>query len=296
MINLKTKKIVVPFDFSKTAENAVEEAAFIAAFTKGEVFLAFVQKKNELLNMILPSLNIKKPSAISDLLSEKLTLEAARISKKHGVKVTPIFSSGNITTEIINLCNEINADLLVMGTQGADSNNDLFMGSNTYRTLTKSELPILTVREATGKKGFSNIVLPIDLSTHTRQKVNMAIQLAKLFTSRIYVIGLYNDGEKDEKYKLDVYLNQISKECEKKKVAYTIDIAKTDNKVKKTLSHAKKVNGDIIISMTDQDTEFKSVLLSNYIHQLINNSKLPVLCLPPVLSQISSGGTTGIPF
>ncbi len=296
MINLKTKKIVVPYDFSKTAENAVEHAAFFAAFTKGELFLAFVEKKNELLNMLLPSLNIKKPSTISNLLSEKLTAEAARISKKYGVKVTPIFSSGNITTEIINLCDEVDANLLVMGTQGGDSNNDLFMGSNTYKTLTKSELPILTVRSATDKKGYSNIVLPIDLSAHTRQKVNVAIQLAKLFTSHIYVMAMYNEDEQANKFKLEVYIKQIEKECEKSKVAVTSTISKTDSKVKKTLTYAKKVNADIIISMTDQDTEFKSSLLSNYIHQLINNSKIPVLCLPPELSEMSASGTAGVPF
>ncbi len=296
MINLKTKKIVVPYDFSKTAENAVEHAAFIAAFTKGELFLTFIQKKNDLLNMLLPSLNIKKPSTISDLLSQKLTAEAVTISKKYGVKVTPIFSTGNITTEIINLCTEVNADLLVMGTQGGDSNNDLFMGSNTYRTLTKSELPILTVRTAADKKGYSKIVLPIDLSAHTRQKVNVAIQLAKIFTGHIYAIGLYNENETADKFKLEVFLKQIEKECTKSKVSFTSDLAKTDNKVKKTLAHAKKVGGDIIVSMTDQDTEFKSALLSNYIHQLINNSKLPVLCLQPELSDVEGGGTAGVPF
>lgn len=296
MINLKTKKIIVPYDFSKTAENAVEHAAFIAAFTKGELYLAFVQKKNDLLNMLLPSLNIKKPSTISDLLSEKLTADAALIAKKYGVKVTPIFSSGNITTELINLCNEVDASLLVMGTQGGDSNNDLFMGSNTYRTLTKSELPILTVRSAAAKKGYSNIVLPIDLSAHTRQKVNVAIQLAKLFTAHIHIIGLYNEDEKTDKFKLEVYIKQIEKECEKGKVSLSSEISKTDNKVKKTLSFSKKVNADIIISMTDQDSEFKSVLLGNYIHQLINNSKIPVLCLQPELSEMSAGGTAGVPF
>lgn len=296
MINLKTKKIVVPYDFSKTAENAIEHAAFIAAYTKGELYLVFVQKKNDLLNMLLPSLSIKKPNSISDLLSEKLSAEASKISKKYAVKVTPIFTSGNITSELINICDEIDANLIVMGTQGGDSSNDLFMGSNTYRTLTKSNLPILTIRTSPSKKGFSNIVLPIDLSSHTRQKVNMAIQLAKLFTGHIYVIGLYNDDEKSEKYKLDVYLNQIEKECIKNKVSLTAFSAKTTNKVKRTLQFSKKVNADIIVSMTDQDTEFKSALLSNYIHQLINNSKIPVLCIKPEISEMSAGGTAGIPF
>ena len=48
--------------------------------------------------------------------------------------------------------------------------------------------------------------------------------------------------------------------------------------------------------MTDQDTEFKSSILSNYIHQLINNSKKPILCIKPEISEMTAGGTAGVPF
>lgn len=296
MINLKTKKIVVPYDFSKTAENAADHAAFIAAYTKGQIFLVFVQKKNDILNMLLPSLSITKPTKVSQILSDKLSEEAERISKKYGIKVTPVFSSGNITTEILNLSEENDADLLVMGTRGGDSNNDLFMGSNTYRTLTKSQLPILTVRSTPTKKGYTIIALPIDLSAHTRQKVNVAIQMAKLFAGEIRVIALYNEGERSDKFKLEVYVKQIEKECLKNKVLVTSTITQTDNKVKKTLQFASKEKADIIISMTDQETEFKSVILGNYIHQLINNSNIPVLCLQPEVSDMNEGSTPGVPF
>ena len=296
MINLKTKKIVVPFDFSETAENAVKHAAFIAALTKGEIIILNIQKKNELLNMLLPILNVKKPSAISEFLSEKLSAEAMRIQKQYGVKTSSIFSTGSVSNEIANISNENEADLIVMGTQGGDSNNDLFMGTNTYRTLTKTEIPVLTVRTNPSQKGYENIVLPIDLSAHTRQKVNVAIQLAKLFSGKLNLIALYSEAEKTDKFKLEVFIKQIEKECNKRNVLLTSEISKTEHKVKKTLQYAKKVNAEIIISMTDQDTEFKSILLGNYIHQLINNSKTPILCIKPELSEMSEGGTAGVPF
>ncbi len=285
MINLKTKKIVVPYDFSEIAENAVKQAAYIANHTKGELILVFVQKKNDILEMLLPSLNITKPNVVSEFLSDKLSIEASKIKKKYGVKVTPIFSSGNITSEIITICNENNANLIVMGTHGADSNNDLFMGSNTYRMLTKSNLPILTVRIEPSKKGFSSIVLPIDLSIHTQQKVNIAIQLAKLFNGQIHALGLLNDSDKTNKLKLNTYINQIDKECTKNKVSFNSTIVNTNNNIKSTLLYSKKVSADIIISMTDQNKEFKPILLGNYIHQLINNSKIPVLCIKPDLKE-----------
>jgi nucleotide-binding universal stress UspA family protein len=296
MLNLKTKKIVVPFDFTETAENAVKHAAFIAAITKGEIIILNIQKKNELLNMLLPILNVKKPSAISEFLSEKLSAEATRIQKQYGVKTSSIFSTGSISTEIINICNENEADLIVMGTQGGDSKNDLFMGTNTYRTLTKSTLPILTIRTAPIQKGYENIILPIDLSAHTRQKVNVAIQLAKLFGGQLNVIALYNESEKTDKFKLEVYIKQIEKECEKRKVIVTSEISKTEDKVKKTLQFAKKVGAEIIVSMTDQDSEYQFGVLNNFIHQLINNSKIPVLCIKPELSEMNQSGTPGVPF
>lgn len=296
MINLKTKKILIPFDFSETAENAVKHAALIAALTKGELIILNVQKKNELLNMLLPILNIKKPSAISEFISEKLSSEATRIEKTYGIKTSSIFSTGSISSEIISICNEIKVDLIVMGTKGGDSHNDLFMGTHTYRTLTKSDLPILTVRINPLIKGYSTILLPIDLSIHTRQKVNVAIQFAKLFNATLSILGMYNQSETTHKFKLDVYLKQIEKECEKKNVSVHCDLVKTEHKVKKTLQFAKKVNADIIISMTDQDTEMKTILLNNYIHQLINHSKVPILCIKPEVNEMIEGGTTGVPF
>jgi nucleotide-binding universal stress UspA family protein len=296
MINLKTKKIIVPFDFSKTAENAVKHAAFIAAFTKGELILVYVQKKNDVFNIILPELNIKKPSVISNLLSEKLAQEALRVEQNYKVKTSSFFSIGSVPSELVNISNEMDADLIVMGTQGEDSDTDLFVGNNTYRTLTKSDLPILTVRTSPTKKGFSTILLPIDLSYHTRQKVNIAIQMAKLFSAQICILALYNESEKTDKFKLDVYVNQIEKEGLKKKVSVTSLIEETDSKIKRTLLYAKKINADIIIAMTDQNAEFKTVLLGNYIHQLINNSKIPVLCIKPELGEMIEGETPGVPF
>ena len=71
--------------------------------------------------------------------------------------------------------------------------------------------------------------------------------------------------------------------ADKKKISCTTDIQFADNRAKTTLEYAKKVKADLILSMTDQNAEFSSVVLGNYIHQLTNESKIPVLCIPPEL-------------
>ena len=48
--------------------------------------------------------------------------------------------------------------------------------------------------------------------------------------------------------------------------------------------------------MTDQESEFNSFLLGNYIHRLVNNSKVPVLCIKPEIGEMTEGETAGLPF
>lgn len=283
MINKNTTKIVVPYDFSEIAGFAIEQAAIIANKTKGEIIIAFIQKNNVTSDIIFPSINIEKPNDVSEFLSEKLTNEAKNIEIKYNLKVTPVFSTGNITTEIIEICNKLDANLIVMGTQGNDSDYDMFLGSFAYQTLTKSNLPIIILRTEPTKNGFSNILLPIDLSIYSMRKLNTAKQLAKLFNSHIHVLGLFDDTDNTDNKKFNNYIEEIEKDCLENNILVTTLITKTDNKVKSIVTYSKNINADIIIEMTDLGTEFESSVLGNYIHQLINNSTVPVLCIKPEL-------------
>ncbi|HXU28429.1 MAG TPA: universal stress protein, partial [Bacteroidia bacterium] len=185
---------------------------------------------------------------------------------------------------------------IVMGTQGGDSSNDLFLGSNSYRLLTKSPVPVMTVRTISPKVGYKNIVLPIDLSEHSRQKVNLAIQLATKFGAHLHLLGLLSKNDTDHKFKLDVILPQIEKLAAAKKIVCTSDIKATPNKAKTTLTYAKNKKADLIITMSDQSAEFSRFILGSYAHQLINDSLIPVLSIPPEIhnENIATAGIGGL--
>ena len=59
MNKVKTNKILIPVDFSKTSLYAIKYAAFTAKLTKGEVILLHVQKKSDLIDIIMPALKLK---------------------------------------------------------------------------------------------------------------------------------------------------------------------------------------------------------------------------------------------
>jgi nucleotide-binding universal stress UspA family protein len=281
MININTNKILIPIDFSETSNRAIKHGAFIAKLCKGELILLHICKKSELLDIVLPALNIKDPSLITIYLHRKLDLLAESIRKEFGVKITTLISVGNITTEIVAIAEEFKIGMIIMGTQGADSENGLFLGSNSYRVLTKANIPVMTVRSESPKLGYRHILLPLDSSEHSRQKVNAAIQMADKFAAQLHVVGILGKEEKNYEYKMQVIFEQIQKLAKEKNLICTCEIAVAANRAQKTLAYAKKIKADLIITMTDQTAGLSRIILGTYAHQLINNSAIPVLAIPP---------------
>ena len=285
MINLKTNKILIPVDFSLTGMRAISHGAFLAKLTKGELILLHVQKKTDLVDIILPALKLKNASVITDFLKEKLVKLAEGIHKEYAIEVIPFVSMGNITSEIVKIAEEYSAGMIIMGTQGGDSENDVFLGSNAYRLLTKSSVPVMTIRTIAPKPGYKDIVLPIDLSEHSRQKVNIAIELAAKYAAHLHILGLLAKNETQDRFKLEVILPQIQKLAKAKKVTTTAEIRTTPNRASTTLSFSKIKKADLIITMSDQSAGLSRFILGSYAHQLINDSLIPVLSIPPEIHE-----------
>jgi nucleotide-binding universal stress UspA family protein len=297
MINFKVKRIMLPYDFSANADKAVSHAAFIASLLKADLYLVHVINKSELVDIILPLLKLKTNKVVVDMVNERLTVAAEKIRKDYGINAKTIVSTGNITTELVNLAEENKIDLIIMGTQGKDSKSDLFLGSTAYRLITKAPMPVMTIKNVIDKKGYQNILVPIDFSAHSRQKVNYVIGLAQAFNSKVTVLGIYDEEEKNDKFKLEIVAKQIAELCKKKGIKCEHFIDKTNHRVSKTLSFAKKHKNDLIVTMTDQKLDGARGMLSTYDHEIVNSSKIPVISIEPVISDnIGTGGTAGLPF
>ncbi len=281
MINLNTKKIVIPIDFSETSFRAIKHGAFLAKRRKGEITLVYVLPKRGLLDVILLVMESKNILAITSFLEKRLTQLARDVSKKYGIKATSIVSQGNTAAEIVRLAEEHKAGIIVMGTQGADSTHGLYLGSIAHRVVVKAEIPVLTTRSMASHLGYSRILLPIDTSRHSRQKVNLAIQFADKFASHIHVLGILDKNDEQHEYKLKVILPQIEKMVKAKKLAFSSEIIKTNERVKKTLITAKKRKSELIVCMRDETSEPGNFILGAYSHQLLNQSRIPILTIPP---------------
>jgi nucleotide-binding universal stress UspA family protein len=281
MISINPNKILIPIDFSEISLRAIKHGVAIAKLFKGEIILLHIQKKADLIDVLLPALKVADPQSITNFIKHKLENLAFKLKEEHNLKITTAVKLGNIPSRIYEFAEENDVGLIVMGTHGSDSTGDFLLGTNSYRVLNSSYIPVITVREEMPNSGFSNILIPIDSSEHSRQKVNSAIKIAEKFGARLHVLGLLGKHEDNYEYKLNVILPQIKKLAGKKHVLCSAEIDRASNLTEKTLEYAEKVNADLIIIMSDENEGFADFMLGNYAYQLINQSRVPVLSIQP---------------
>ena len=192
-MNTAIKKILVPVDFTETSETVISKATTLAKLLKADLLLLHVVAYNGGVFSILPETKTDLLPTITEIekfVSKKMDDMQTDIRKKYGITPEVYVSTGNIDTEVIDFCKNKRIDLIIMGTHGASGYKEMFIGSNSQRIVTLSDVPVLTMQNDTGKLGFENILLPIDNSIHSREKVNLATAIAKQFGAKIHILGL----------------------------------------------------------------------------------------------------------
>lgn len=295
MIKLNTSRILVPFDFSLTAKRALKHAASLGKLNSGEVQLLYVRKPKTLITFGYSFSELRTIVKESQNYKKLMEITAQEIRDQFDIPVKVLVGIGGTIRGILKVCEKNNIGLIVMGTEGSESVSNLFGGSNSQLLVSKSPIPVITVRAESPRQGYSEILLPIDTSVHTRQKVMVAIRLAKSFLSRIHLLGL-QAAYSDEEPKLKAILKQIEKRLQEESIPYTTEIKKTDNAAASTIAVAKRKNADIIVCMTDQNAGSLPLLSKTYDHELIEESNIPVMSVPPEIHEenIESASVNGL--
>lgn len=139
------RRILVPTDFSDTADAALAVSIEVARAFRAEVELLHVTQTTMLLPPPLDLISF--PSLVPDLqvrVQENLEQRAARVQAA-GLSVTTATLEGAPHVEIVRYANETGAGMIVMGTHGRGGLAHAVMGSVAERVLHRARCPVLVV-------------------------------------------------------------------------------------------------------------------------------------------------------
>jgi nucleotide-binding universal stress UspA family protein len=279
-MNFEVKNILVPTDFSPTGSLAIDHAVFMARLFKAHLFLLHAIEISETTYRIYnPAVPVPVPKEIEIIVRKMLEEQAEMLRKHYSVKVTTICTHGKTASEIQEAVKENKVDLVVMGTHGASGFNEYFAGSNADKVVTVCPCPVITVQTQVKKLGFANILLPVDNSTHSRQKVNAAITLAKKYASKIHILGLFRPEDATDEKKFGVKIESVEKLVKKAGLSCSTKILKEDNLALAALKYAKKIKADLLVVMTGHESNLSGMYLGPFAKQIVNHSRVPVMSI-----------------
>ena len=183
-----------------------------------------------------------------------------------------------------------------MGTNGAKGFEELFIGSNAHKVVSVAKCPVITVQTHVTRVGFTNIVLPIDRSVHSREKVNIALRFADLYDAKIHILGLLENNEEHENDKLQIVLDQVQHAVEQANLRFSRQTVKGTNLAYEAMRFGPEVNADLIVIMTEQESALTGVFLGPRAKQIVNHSRIPVMSIKPkeaLISDFNLDGSTG---
>jgi nucleotide-binding universal stress UspA family protein len=276
----KINRIAVPTDFSESANVAINHAVDIAKRFEAELLLIHVLEAGAYQGIFAPS----KKTEYDEMESaqEKLQEDAHKLEQETGLNVSQMVVSGRIYEEIVSASTEADVDLLVMGTHGISGWEEFFVGSNAFKVVTQSSCPVLSIQENATKAELNSIILPIDSTPESRQKVRHAATLAKKFGSTIHIAALLTDDEPEIRFEFETKIKQVTEYFEREEVSYTETILTGSNLATMTMNFAESKGGNLIVMMTEQEANLTGFLMGPFAQQVVNHSKIPVLSVSPV--------------
>ena len=285
-----TNKILVPIDFSPQSLIALEQSYNLAKKYNAEITLLHVIDDGSTIAKLFTQ---KQHDDLRKKVQKDLDTLAADVEKKSKLTVNSLVARGSVYEKINEVADIVNATMIVMGTNGEDGLKKRFIGSNALRVVRESKIPVITIKGKKHRKGIENIILPLDLTKETREKVSMAVELSKLFTgSVVRVVSVLFTSDEFVVNRLTRQLGQVKTFLEKEGVECSAEIVKgikgEDSLAESILEYAEKVDGDLIMIMTQQEVDFTKFFIGSSAQEIINQSTIPVLSIRPIFRKDTS--------
>lgn len=275
----KINKILVPVDFSEQSLIALSQSYNLAEKIDAEIVLLYViEEVNPMIKRLYKELN-----GIHEAVLNNLKNLAEEKSKETGLKISVELEEGKIYAKVNEVAKRLDATFIIMGTKGGEGSK--FIGSNANKVVKTAPCPVITIKGKQHNQGCERIVLPLDLTKETGDKVKQAILFAKLFKAEVFIVSVLLTGKEDVVNKLKDQLVIVKKYIERNNVKCTAEVVKIlkseESLSKAVIKYAEKISADLLMIMTQEESDIKQLFIGSKAKGVIKNSNIPVISIQP---------------
>jgi nucleotide-binding universal stress UspA family protein len=270
------KRILVPTDFSKYAEEAIQVAAQIAKKNNSEIILLHMLE--------LPHQSSDFISGSGKSIPEIIHYKNKAISKlEHlmdsdylkGINVSEAFEFKKVTEGIIDASIKNKVDLIVMGSHGTSGFEELMVGSNAEKVVRLSEIPVLVIKNGTTRFQPNNFVFASDFSEETKKPFRKMLEFAKIFDSNLFLVMICTPNSFKTTAKAEKIMRYFVADFDIEN--YSCHIYNDTNVENGIVNFAESVNADLIGICTHGRTGLAHFFNGSIGEDIVNHVLKPVI-------------------
>ncbi|RZS99696.1 universal stress protein [Aquimarina brevivitae] len=188
------RKVIIPTDFSENALNAIKYAVELLKYERGEFHIvhAYAEKVYENEEVVSRAIldevrKVEHEQSKEKLGNIKSELQHISPNPNHNYFYTATFG---ILVDVVNdLVEDINADLVIMGTRGLTNDRQITFGSNTMQIMKYVRCPVLSIPEGHSYTAPKWVVFPTDfMLPYKRRELKLLYTMVASYRSLITLL------------------------------------------------------------------------------------------------------------
>lgn len=277
------KKIIVPTDFSKLSKHALDFAVKLAGPLKAEVELLHLEE--------VPlgdlSLHLSGEAGGSTISNDSLfNAQLFRANGKNLRTLSKEFTSETVTVTgrqfgggflngMRHYIEEHGGDLVVIGTTGEESIQELFSGNHTEQLIEHLTVPVLSLQEQQFHS-IEDIVLGLDLKDekYTKKVFEMVKIISNALEATLHIVNVTNAHDDEEQMQL---LNKVAKIVGLNN--FMVDVIEDKHSCNALLEYAEGTDAGLIITLSEAKSGLSRFFQHSFATRMTKKSSIPVLTI-----------------
>lgn len=271
------KTVVVPTDFSDTAQKALVFASTVAQNLNLDLVLLHVFN-------LTGSLPYESPSQIEQEIHEAqkasdkqlVTVKSQYLKDfKNEVKLLSIY--GVISDVIEQVSQQVNAEFIVMGTRGAKDIWSNIIGSNTYQVVKNSTCPVFVIPDNAHIQDMKHIIYASDYTNNEVTIVRQIVDIAERFKAKTNILHIHDVEESNlaDDETLGYWLLTF---FENENIESHLTLG--SNPIEGIENYLQKNQGDLLVLAMKDRGFFDNLFHTSVTKHFIQDFNMPLLVLP----------------
>lgn len=259
------KTILVPTDFTKVADYALQHAVRVSSVVHEPITLLHI---------------VDSQDKIADA-QAKIDALAKDTFSRYNIQPSTIVRNGNIFIDIAKVADELNSSMVIMGSHRIKEKSTM-NDSIALKVITSSKVPFITIQEPPINKRYDEIVFPIDFTAENIEKHTWISYFCDYYLSRFHLIKP-SVSDPQLQAKIDLNMASARKYLDEKGAKYYVyTVLGNKPYAEEVLEMAANIRADLIVIMTTKTSDESTYTVDPHELYIISNADyIPVMSINP---------------